>query len=105
MWYTLPTSNSKIGVVEVKIRTQADIILSNLYDMMVNGDGTLTVEIVNDIEEAAANHMTYEEFCRALAYLVNKGYITGSVSYNPHAEAGDHKRTFTLTAAGIDHIE
>lgn len=89
----------------MKISTQADIILSNLYDMVVNGDGTLMVEIENDIEEAAASHMTYEEFCRALAYLVSKGYITGGVSYNPHTEPGDHKRTFTLTAAGIDHIE
>lgn len=49
--------------------------------------------------------MTYEEFCRAIAYLVSKGYITGSVSFNSHAEVGAHEKVYTLTAAGIDHIE
>ncbi len=73
--------------------------------MVVNGGGTLSVERANDIEEAAASHMTYEEFCRTAAYLVSKGYITGSVTYNPHVEVGERKRAFTLTAAGIDHIE
>lgn len=88
----------------MKIREHAETVLSNLYDMVVNGDGTLSVEIANDMKEAESSHMTYEEFCRALAYLVSKGYITGSVSYIPHA-AADHKRVYTMTAAGIDHIE
>lgn len=89
----------------MQIRTCAEIVLSNLYDMVMNGDGTLIAKIPNDIEAAASSHMTYEEFCRAIAYLVGKGYITGSVSCNPNAKVGDHERVYTLTADGIDHIE
>lgn len=89
----------------MKIRECAETVLANLYDMAANGDGTLTARIANDIEAAASINMTYEEFSRAITYLVSKGYITGGVSYNPHAERGDHRRAYTLTAAGIDHIE
>lgn len=90
--------------MQTKIIFDGETVIEYLYRLLDDEDGTLVVDIPNDVDAAKATEMTLQRFTRALLYLKGKGYIDGDTSYAP-ASHGGTKRRITITSNGIDYVE
>lgn len=90
--------------MQTKIIFDGETVMEYLYGLLSDDDGTLVVDISNDIDAAKAAGMTHQRFVRALRYLEGKGYVEGDTSYAP-ASNGGIKRHIAITSNGIDYVE